>query len=220
MRKFWLGLCVFGVGCGGSVEPVDLTGNLYAVDYSDAEMDADFDLGTALTSLGGGVALIGVSSVSEDSISMHATMAVENSDPYSQDFCGMTVPLPESSLDGDTFSFGPETVEWKMYEDSNAVFDDVASSGVVNEDGTLITDISMSFGFDLRLSLESFGLEEVEDMCNITEALGLNCIPCADGIVGCIAAEATNLTANVLPTPFEVVDTPYDHPECTLTGDE
>ena len=33
MRKEWLGLCALMIGCAGE-EPVDLTGNLYTVDYS------------------------------------------------------------------------------------------------------------------------------------------------------------------------------------------
>jgi len=219
MRKEWLGLCALVLGCAGE-EPVDITGNLYTVDYSNAEMSADIDLASALSALSGGVALIGVAAADEDSLDLQIAMAVEGSDPYTQNFCGSTVSLPPATRDADTFSFGPESVAWTMYEDSDSVFDDVAADGVISEDGTAITDLSMAFGFDLRQALDTFGLDDIEDMCDISDALGLSCIPCSDGITGCVYADAGNLVADVLPTVFEVVDTPYAHPECELTGDE
>jgi hypothetical protein len=205
-------------GCGGSA--LDITGNLYEINYDNAVVTGGVDLESLLASFGGGTVLMGVANYFETEGDVHFVLAEEGAMPPVQDVCAASVPLPHATIDGDVFSLGPDQMDWYMFENTY-VYDDVASTGTVSEDGEVLSDISMAFGFDLRQSLESLGLDDIADMCLISDALGLACIPCDDGVEGCVYAEAASVSASRVEGVFEPITTPYSHADCDrVLGDD
>lgn len=111
-----------------------------------------------------------------------------------QDACTPTSELPDATVDGAGFTFGPADT---TFATSTTTFDvlDLSGSGSVSADGQTLTALQLAGRVDLRQAVGFAGFDDVDVLCDTFGGLGLTCADCGDGSATCVELQLAGMSA-------------------------
>jgi hypothetical protein len=209
---------------GGDIDAsIDLTGNTYALDLASARFVRPEGVGVLLQQYVTQEILAGVTSVSDTAITMLGSIAVEGSDPATQDYCTETFDFPEADFsEAPFFVLGPATTPLTIAGFSVNI-GDMLVSGTFAADGSYFGGGVLSGEIDGREVSDAFDeIEDAEALCALAASVGASCEACtADGEVLCLSIEVDQITASAIDG-LELVEVAASdcHELCTENADD
>jgi hypothetical protein len=194
----------------------DLLGNTYALNLNESRFVKPEGIGVLLQQYVTQEILVSITAV-DTSISMIGGIAVEGSEPPSQDFCTETFDFPEADFSGSPFFLlGPADTPLTI-AGFTITIGDMLVSGTFASDASYFGGGVLSGQIDGDEVAEAFDeIEDAEALCALASSVGATCEDCGDGRVSCLSIEVDQIhAAQVVDTTLEAVAVPDCHASCT-----
>ncbi|MCK6507555.1 Ig-like domain-containing protein [Myxococcota bacterium] len=198
----------------------DLVGNAYLLDVAGASWTEPEGAGDLISGFIDLELIVGVSSVTGDSIKMLGAIA----DAGEQDYCTPTIDFPSADFrENPYFQVGPTDVVFDAGGIS-AELSDFSMSGYFGDDGDIIEEGVVQAELDVRVLApalgEVLGTEDPDDLCMYMGFLGIECTTCTgDGADYCVGLTVEEIDGALLGESLATVDQGNCHPMCAESWD-
>lgn len=189
-------------GIGAAVSPADqLVGKTYALDLAAANIVEPPGIGAVLSSYLTTQVLIGIDSVSGSDIQMLGALAIEDSNPPTQDMCSPSIDFPSADFSGNPFfSIGPQDTTFSI-AGYDIEIQSLNITGSFEATGDYIDGATLEGTIDTRPLaplLDDTGNEGA--ICDLAVNFGAACEACpSDGGMFCLTLVANQIYADGVP---------------------
>ncbi len=195
----------------------DLEGRVYLADFNTVRHVTGDGVADVISTFLGDYVLLEVIEASEHVLQLRVALAIEDSEGFVQDPCGVTVDLPEADFNAMPYFIHPTRDVELIAFGVEMQMNDFSASGTFAPDASWIGGIAITVTLDTRQAAQMLGVHE-DDICLLAENVGLACQPCSDGQPYCGTLIMDDLSAEEVDTPVtEIVELPEECKD-TKTG--
>jgi hypothetical protein len=194
----------------------DLLGGTYSLEFTGGEYTVGQDAGQLVNAVFTRPLLLEVITVNEATMDIRLAVGKPGVVPPVQDTCGRTITLRSVSLNELPFiSGGVEDFVFGAHGGSLR-FSSLAFEGTFASDGETMGGIAYEATMgvpELVDLLSGFGGED--ELCNLSENLGIPCVDCGDGSGdSCISIAAKGIEASKIDVELIEITEPLTHEDC------
>jgi len=197
-----------------------LLGSTYSLEFTGGEYTLGEDAGELMNAVFTRPLLLELIAVNEATMDMRLAVGKPGVMPPEQDTCGRTITLQSVSLNELPFiSGGVEDFEFGAHG-GMLRFASLAFEGTFSADAEAIGGIAYEATMgvpELVDLLSDFGGED--ELCSLSENLGIPCVDCADGSGdACISIAAKGIEANLIDESLVQITEALTHEDCDPAG--